>query len=195
MFCKNCGRANSDTNTRCEACNSELVDYSGYNLIHGKGKNIEISETEFKRINLFANILILIFVGPFLLCGLAFFGIGLVSNILEYNQAENYEKTTAILKSYDYFDDGLYEAIYEYEVNGKAYTVSPNLISDKSGFKTVETVYYNPNKPSESIIYSRWGGTTIMGVILVSAVIAIFIGKKIFLKRKFKVCGSAIKRM
>lgn len=100
------------------------------------------------------------------MAGIAFFGVGLFSSISEHNKTKGYEKTIAILKDYTNctYDDGseLCEVIYDYQVNGVIYTVSPSTLSNSSGFEERDTVYYNSNNPSESIMYASWSNLTIV---------------------------------
>ena len=43
------------------------------------------------------------------------------------------------------------------------------------GFEERDTVYYNPNNPSESIMYASWSNLTIVGFIIIIVVSAILI--------------------
>ena len=188
--CPNCGKENKNTNIRCEFCSTQLIntnEYDQYSNLVLNGNNLESKEINVstKKVGCLTNILMLIFAGPWLLVGIVFFGVGLFSSISEYNQTKGYEKTIGILKDYGEctYDDGneLCEAIYEYQVNGVIYTVSPNLLSNSDGFDESDTVYYNPNNPSESLMYSSWSNLTIVGLIfiIVVSVILVFINRKI----------------
>lgn len=196
MMCPNCQKENKNTNIRCEFCSTQLIDVNEFNqqgIITSNGTVVETKEINVstKKVGCLSNILILIliliFVGPWLLVGIVFFGVGLFSTISEHNQTKGYEKTTGILKDYTNcrYEDGseLCEAIYEYQVNGITYSVSPSTLSNRGGFEENETVYYNPNNPSESIMYARWSSITIIGFIIVIVVIVIFAFKNTFIKR------------
>ena len=160
--CPNCGKENKNTNIKCEFCSTQLIDENNFNkhsnfLVNdndGETKEINVSP---KTVGCLGKILSLMFIGPWLLFGVVFIGVGLFSSISEYNQSKGYEKTTGILKDYGdcTYDDGdeLCEAIYEYQVNGDTYKVSPNALRERDGFADRDAVYYNPNNPSESIMY------------------------------------------
>lgn len=182
--CPNCGKENKNTNIKCEFCSTKLIDENKFNqhsnfLVNDKaGETKEINVSP-KKAGCLSSILILIFVGPWLLAGIAFLGIGLYYSISEHNQTKGYEKTTGILKYYANctYDDGneLCKATYEYQVNGITYTVSPSSLRNSGGFEESDTVYYNPNNPSESIMYAGWSNLTIVGLIIVIVVSAILI--------------------
>ena len=192
MMCPNCKKENKNTNIRCEFCSTQLIDVNEFNqqgIFTPNGNIVETKEINVstKKVGCLSNILILIFVGPWLLFGIAFLGVGLFSTISEHNQTKGYEKTTGILKDYTNcsYEDGseLCEAIYEYQVNGITYSVSPSTLSNRGGFEENETVYYNPNNPSESVIYAGWSTLTIIGFIIVIVVIVIFVFKNIIMKK------------
>lgn len=184
VCCPNCGKENKNTNIKCEFCSTQLIDENEFNQHSNFAVDDNIAETKeinvsSKKVGCLSSILSLIFVGPWLLFGIVFLGVGLFSSISEHNQAKGYEKTTGILKDYVNctYDDGneLCEAVYEYQVNGVTYTVSPSTLSNTEGFNERDTVYYNPNNPSESIMYSSWNSLTIVGAIIVIVVIVILI--------------------
>ena len=81
--------------------------------------------------------------------------------------------------------NGTYKGVYEYEVNGKKYTVNTSYASNvKSMFDEYVTVKYNPQNPKNAIIDSDTG-TKIFGnigvsmlsfvVILIIVIIVIFV--------------------
>jgi len=192
MMCPNCKKENKNTNIRCEFCSTQLIDVNEFNqqgIFTPNGNIVEAKEINVstKKVGCLSNILILIFVGPWLLVGIAFFGVGLFSIISEHNQTKGYEKTTGILKDYTNcsYEDGseLCEAIYEYQVNGITYSVSPSSLRNIGGFQQNDIVYYNPNNPSESVMYAGWGTLTIVGFIIVIVVIVIFVLKNIIMKK------------
>lgn len=195
MMCPNCSKENKSTNIRCEFCSTQLIDENEFdsqvifkindNVV--SSKDIKFSE---KKVGCLSSILPLIFVGPWLLIGIVFLGVGLYASISEHNQTKGYEKTTAILKKYINceYEDGsqVCNGIYEYEVNGINYTVSPNLLTTHDGFDEIGTVYYNPKNPSESVMYAGWGNFIIIGIIIISVAVVIFISKTIFVKKILK---------
>lgn len=193
--CPNCGKENKSTNIKCEFCITQLIDENEFNqhsnfTVEAFGENKGINVSPKKVHGCLSSIFSLIFAGPWLLAGIMFFVFGLFSGISEYNQAKGYEKTTGILKDYVNcnYEDGSEEceAVYEYQVNGVAYTVSPNLLSNRGFFKENATVYYNPNNPRESIIYSIWNIFIIVGLIIIIVVSLILISKKKMMKKLSK---------
>lgn len=191
MICPNCNKENKNTNIKCEFCFTQLIDEKKYDqesviLNNTIGKKSEV-EVSMKKINLISNIIILVIAGPWLLFGIIFFAIGLSLNISEHKQTKGYEKTTAVLKDYvncDYEDggDSCY-AIYEYKVNGITYTVSPKYLGNAGAFDKKDTVYYNPNNPSESIMNSISGPIMITGLIIIISVVIVFVIKKIIINK------------
>ena len=173
--CPNCGKENKNTNIKCEFCLTQLIDENKFNQYGDfvvDNNDVETKEINVspKTVGCLGKILSLMFVGPWILGGIVFFGVGLFFSISEHNQTKGYEKTTGILT-----DCVVDEAIYEYQVNGDTYTASPNMSSNCDGFKESDIVYYNPNNPSESIIYANWSIFTITGLILVIVPIIILI--------------------
>lgn len=158
VFCPHCKKLNKKTNIQCEFCATQLIDVN-------KISKIDIPT---KKASWILIIFALLFVGPFLLPGILFLGVGLFDGIHEYTQTKGYEKTIATLKDYTnctYNDEC--KAIYEYQVDGIIYTVSPDLLGNSDAFAKNDTVYYNPNNPSESIIYTGWNISVIIGLILI----------------------------
>ena len=192
--CPNCGHENKNTNIRCESCSTELNhieqsnnflnnDYSQTNV-----KTIDLGSKKAKYITSAILIFILI---PWLTVGLVFIGVGSYSSITDNSKSKNYLETEGKLVSYkncQYDDDGneLCNGVYEYIVNGVTYKGSPNLLSDRSGFKQTAIVKYNPNNPNEYVMNSGWKGLLIAGIIMVTIVVIIFISVKIFMKKLSK---------
>ena len=188
--CPNCGKENKNTNIKCEYCGTEL------NHIEQNDKflNKDYSQTNVKTINLgskkakhITSAILIFILAPWFLAGLAFIGVSSYSNITDYNKSKNYLETEGKLVSYQnyqYDDDGneLCNAVYEYTVNGVTYKGSPNLLSNRSGFKQTATVRYDPNNPSEYVMNSGWNVLLIAGIIMVTVVLVIFISIKIFIK-------------
>lgn len=136
---------------------------------------------------------------PWFLIGLVFIGVSSYSNISDNNKSKNYLETEGILVSYEncqYDDDGdeLCNAVYEYTVNGVTYKGSPNLLSNRSGFKQTATVKYNPNNPSEYVMNLGWNGLLIVGIIMVTVVLVIFISIKISIKKPSEKANDIKKR-
>ena len=177
--CPNCGKENKNTNIKCEFCSTQLIDENKFNrqgdfeindnIVEINGVNVSPKKVR----GCLSSILSLIFVGPWLLVGIVFLGVGLFSSISEHNQTKGYKKTTGILTNCI-----VDEAIYEYQVNGDTYTASPNMSSNCDVFKERDIVYYNPNNPSESIMYANWNIITITGLILVIVPVIILIYTK-----------------
>lgn len=108
-----------------------------------------------------------IFSFPALLFGSIFLGIGLFSYNEEHSQAEGYIETTGYFVKINYddctYDDGeqLCKAIYEYEVNGVTYEFLTDYYSND--FDDEKEIYYNPDKPSEAMIFFDWWIFIIIG--------------------------------
>ena len=178
--CPNCGKENKNTNIKCEFCSTKLIDENKFNqhsnfLINDKAVETKEINVSPKTVGCLGKILSLMFAGPWILVGIVFLGVGLFSSISEHNQTKGYEKTTGILTNCI-----VDEAIYEYQVNGDTYIASPNMSSNCDGFKERDIVYYNPNNPSESIIYTNWSIFTVTGFIvaIVPIIILLFLNKK-----------------
>ena len=188
--CPNCGQENQNSNLRCIHCNAKLnsTESSGnfLNVDYSKetAKNI-YSNT--KKVSHIATAILIIILIPWFLGGLVFIGIYLYLNITDHNKAKNYFKTDAKLIKYDCFYDeegNECSAIYEYIVDGVTYRVSPNVISNSSGFKQTTTVRYNPDDPNEYVIDFDWSYLLITGIIIDSIVTLIFIILKKSINKK-----------
>lgn len=184
------GQEKKNTNIRCESCGTELNhieqndNFLNKDYSHTNVKTIDLGSKKAKHIT--SAILIFIFAPRFLI-GLVFIGVSSYSNISDNNKSKNYLETEGKLVSYEncqYNDDGdeLCNAVYIYTVNGVTYKSSPNLLSNRSGFKQTATVKYNPNNPSEYVMNSGWNGLLIVGIIMVTVVLVIFISIKISIK-------------
>ena len=189
--CPNCGHENKNTNIRCESCGTELnhieqssnflnKDYSQANV-----KTIDLGSKKSKRIT---SAILIFILAPWFLGGLVFIGVSSYSNITDNNKSKNYLETEGKLVSYEncqYDDDGdeLCNGVYEYTVNGVTYKGSPNLLSNRSGFKQTATVKYNPDNPNEYVMNSGWNGLLIAGIIMVTVVVVIFIAVKTSIKK------------
>lgn len=186
--CPNCGYENKDTNIRCESCGNELdnTKYTKYSdkYCQPDYKSIALAK---KKTNRVCNIILTLILIPWFLGGLVFIGIYLYLNISDNNKAKNYLKTDAKLINYNCFYDEEGDecsAIYEYIVDGATYRVSPDVISNRSGFKQITTVRYNPNDPNECIINFDWSHLLIIGIIIDSIVTLIFIILKRSINKK-----------
>lgn len=105
---------------------------------------------------------------------------------------KNYEKKEALLIA---FDDCNYNSelggetckgIYEFEVNGIKYTVSPTVSSNWDAFEQTQTVYYDPINPNNNLIRNNWNFLFIVGIICISINIPIFIIKTLIQKAIIK---------
>ncbi|MGN1372264.1 MAG: DUF3592 domain-containing protein [Candidatus Coprovivens sp.] len=180
MICPNCNKENKNTNIRCEYCSTELIDINKFNNLEDLTPNdIVMGAKSAKYLKLGIGCLSIMFLGLWLLVGLGFLGMGLYCTISEHNQTKEYESTTGVLKGYTNcsYSDGskLCNATYEYEVDGIRYTASPSKFSNRSSFEKNKIVYYNPNNPSESIIYADWNIIIITGLIFIVVVVIISI--------------------
>ena len=190
--CPNCDHENKNTNIRCESCGMELnhieqstnflnKDYSQENV-----KTIDLKSKKGKYI---ISAILIYMIAPWFLCGLAFIGISLYSNITDYSKSKNYLETKGKLISYEnckYDDDRgeLCNGVYEYTVNGITYKASPNSLNNRSKFKQTATVKYNPDNPNEYVMNSGWNGLIIIaGIIMVTIAVGIFIYVKTSIKK------------
>jgi len=186
MICNKCGKENKSTNIRCEYCGNELntIDQN-YNQV-----NIKQIDLSSKKVGCLSSAVLIFFLAPWFLIGLVFIGVSAYSSITDYNQSKNYLQVDGKLVGYENceYDDGseLCNAVYEYVVNGKTYQGSPNLLSNKSGFKSTAVVKYNPSNPSEYVMNSGWNSLLIVGIIMVIISSAIFISIKLKMKNVSK---------
>ena len=187
--CPNCGHENKNTNIRCDSCGTELnhIEQSN-NFSQANVKTIDLGSKKAKHIT---SAILIFILAPWFLAGLAFIGVSSYSNITDNNKSRNYLETEGKLISYEncqYDDDGdeLCSGVYEYTVNGVTYKGSPNLLSNRSGFKQTATVKYNPDNPNEYVMYSGWNGFLIAGIIMVTVVVVIFIAVKTSIKKLSK---------
>lgn len=202
MKCINCGNENKNTNIRCEFCGTELNSFNQNDNFLNKDysqANIQQIKLNGKKVKLIINVILIFMLAPWFIVGVAFISVSAYSNISDNNKAENYLETEGKIISYDnceYDDDGdeLCNAVYEYVVNGITYKGSPNLLSNRSGFKEIITVKYNPSNPSEYVIDSGWNSLLITGIIMVVIVSLIFISAKISLKKLSNKVNDAIKK-
>ena len=189
--CPNCGQENQNTNIRCIHCGTELnhiesnsnflnVDYSQENE-----KNINSNIKKFSHI---ATAILVIVLIPWFIIGTAFIVISLCAIISDNSKANGYLQTEGKLVDYvdcQYDEDGneLCNGLYEYIVDGTIYKGSPNLSSNRSGFKKSITVRYNKNNPSEYVMDSGFNTLLIVGIINLGVTLIIFTAAKIELKK------------
>ena len=189
MICPNCQRENKNTNIRCEYCQTQLIDVQEHlkknanytePIVIDLGATSQTPEQQAKNTNLsccIMSFIIMMFIGPFLLVGLAFLGIGTYCYIEEQKAIETYVETTGELYNFERctYNDGeeLCTPVYLYEVDGQIYTASPSSSSTKDNFSQKETVYYNPNDPSENLIKADWHTLIIVGGVFSIVPIAI----------------------
>lgn len=139
--CPNCNITINTTNSVCPTCGTKLITKSIYPII------------------------ILIFIGPWIMFGLIFMLVGGVLHFREYNLSKEYVKTTGHLEEYYNCNEGTCSANYSYQVDGEIYYASPNLSSDS--FSEKADVYYNPNNPRESMMFSGWKILFIAGLLII----------------------------
>lgn len=194
MKCNNCGNENKNTNIRCEFCGTELNFANQNDNFLNKDyslNNVQQMKLNNKKVKLIFNIVLICMFVPWFIAGIAFIAVSSYSNISDNNKSKNYLETEGKISGYNNctYDDEegeLCNAIYEYVVNGITYKGSPNLSSNKSGFKETITVKYNPNNPNEYVMDSGWNNLLIFGILLVVFVSTLFIVGEILLKILFK---------
>lgn len=190
--CPNCGYENKNTNIRCEACGKELnhIEQSDNFLNNDYQKNVKTIDLGSKKVKCITSVILIFVLVPWFLIGLFFIGVSSYSSITDNNKSKNYLETEGKLVSYEncQYDDGdeLCSGVYEYTVSGVTYKGSPNLLSNRSGFKQTIIVKYNPNNPNEYVIDSGWNWLLIVGIIIVSVVVVIFISVKLSIKKLSK---------
>lgn len=152
----------------CEHCKAVIPDdsktcaYCGHSTLQ---KEIQENglETTLKFERGFLIIGGAIFSIPFILIGLFILIETTVFHIQEVMQATGYKKTTGVLVNYSYkINDTV--GVYEYNVNGKNYYVSPEEIMADLKITKTKTVRYNPDSPEKSLIYANCWPTTLMGL-------------------------------
>lgn len=174
MRCKNCGSENRSTNIRCDFCGADLI--SEYNNDDQNFQKIFLGNKTAKRIY---NIVLVLLLIPWLFIGLAFIGVSTYSKVSDFIKSKNYITTNATLVGYSDCErrdeEELCSAIYEYEVDGITYKASSSLISNKSNFSQIDKVKYNPENPKEYSMNKGWNSLLIVGIVMVTVVIIIFI--------------------
>ena len=175
MVCPNCKKENKNTNIRCEFCNTELVNLD------------DTSNPKREEITLQQKLCMLCFFvisGAMIVYGLFAISSSVYTIILENKIKNEYNETYASLIEYtdcqvDEDNNEVCNAIYKYEVNNNTYTVSLDLEVVRDVYQNSEIVYYNPNNPSESVIYAGMERNLarMIGIILgiVMICVAIFI--------------------
>lgn len=190
--CPNCGNENKNTNIKCEFCGTEINHIEQNNNFYYKDyPQINLGS---KKIKFIINAILIFLLIPWFLIGLIFIGVSTYSHISASNESKNYLETEGKLVSYDDCGSELCSAVYEYSVNGVIYKGSPNLLSNRSGFKNTVIVKYNPDKPNEYVINSGWNNLLITGVIMVTVVLLIFISGKKLLKKLFNKLNNTIEK-
>ena len=190
--CPKCGYEPTTTNSRCEACGKALnhIEQSDNFLNNDYQKNVKTIDLGSKKVKGITSVILIFVLAPWFLIGLFFIGVSSYSSITDNNKSKNYLETEGKLVSYEncQYDDGneLCSGVYEYTVSGVTYNGSPNLLSNRSGFKQTIIVKYNPNNPNEYVIDSGWNWLLIVGIIIVSVVVVIFISVKLSIKNSSK---------
>ena len=199
--CLNCGQENQNTNLRCIYCNAELKPIeqsSNFLNVDYSQENAKAIQSNTKKAGHIANIILVIVLIPWFLIGIAFVGISSYSMMNDNGKSKGYLETEGKLVDYvdcQYDEDGaeLCNGLYEYTVDGTTYKGSPNLLSDRSGFKSTITVKYNPNNPSEYVMNSGWNTLLIAGIIILIVALVIFISVKKALKNMAKKINETVK--
>lgn len=199
--CPNCGQENQNTNLRCIYCNAELKPIeqsSNFLNVDYSQENAKTIQSNTKKAGHIANIILVIVLIPWFLIGIAFVGISSYSMMNDNGKSKGYLETEGKLVDYvdcQYDEDGaeLCNGLYEYTVDGTTYKGSPNLLSNRSGFKSTITVKYNPNNPSEYVMNSGWNTLLIAGIIILIVALVIFISVKKALKNMAKKINETVK--
>ena len=150
LICKNCRKENKSTNIKCEFCNSELVSLG--DTFNSKREEITLQQK-------LCMLCFFVISGAMIVYGLFAISSSVYTFILENKIKNEYNETYASLIEYtdcqvDEDNNEVCNAIYKYEVNNNTYTVSLDLEVVRDVYQNSEIVYYNPNNPSESVIYA-----------------------------------------
>lgn len=188
--CPFCGADNNNTNIKCEICGTELISndpdvFTVNNAFPDFDGNVTVLPSGEKFFKICVKFFLLMTLGPFLICTLAFIVVGSYELISEHNQAKNYLETEGRLvgyKDHTYNDDGdvVCTAIYEYTVRGTTYQGSPKKLSSTSSFKETVPVKYNSDNPAEYVISADWNQLLIFGIAMLLVLITIFISVKVW---------------
>lgn len=196
MMCPYCKKENKNTNIRCEFCGTQLINDVIINqnntITYNENKNVQIPT---KKIGCIVIIIFLLMSLPSLFLGTLSFGLDAYLYIKERIQSVGYEETIGNLINYDdceFYDDNseLCNAVYEYKIGEVTYSISPNLLSSRSGFSKTMTVHYNPDNPKEAVIYIQQG-ISLFGIVfiicsLIPIITIIIVFKKISKNKSFK---------
>ena len=185
MICKNCGKENKNTNIRCEYCGTGFYEFNDYGNPIIEDESIKLKTSTFRII---VNIFLGFILFPIMFSGALLFGIGAYDIVPKFIESFGYQKAQGTLINYkncnrsnqeDYCD-----GIYEYNVNGKAYTGSPDEKRNKDGFDKYITVWYNEKTPEDYVIYDDvFFIFLLIGFCLVSIPLAIFIVVNVIFKK------------
>lgn len=185
--CPNCGYENKNTNIRCESCKMELNSIEQNNKKCSKERVIyvDLGKNGIKHL---ASVLLIIILTPWLITGLAFFGVSTYSIITDNNKSKGYVETEGKLVDYEIQDskveeDGYFVGVYEYKVNGVTYKGSPSSVSTQKVMKETITVKYNPDNPEEYVMEAGWNKLQRVGFTIVIIVVVIFVSVKIYVKQ------------
>lgn len=191
MKCNKCSFENKSTNIKCEQCGNVLIDVEKVNNDLEFVNPINNPEVEKKARGIgkfIIIVIILLFEGPFILAGVFLFGFGIYLNVSENKIIKNYKETSGVLV--DYVDCSYNEngetclGLYEYEIDGVAYSVKNNVSTNPEYLEKKTKIYYDENNPEEALIKTNfldllWSvGLVIIVFTLIPIIIVLFIFKK-----------------
>lgn len=180
MKCLNCGKENEDTAASCKFCGSQLSGTINQERIIETINKVESAARYGQRVISNASFTIIVLI--MILSGIVFFGIGSYQYISEHIKTNGFEKAEATLKGFTDCEkvegSETCRAIYEYQIGNVIYTISPNLLTSEDHFKEDTTVCYNPKNPRDAVIYSEWNSLLLIGIVMISIAIILWIIKK-----------------
>lgn len=191
--CPNCGYENKNSNIRCEVCNNELNHIEKNNNFLNRDysqENVKIINYGGKKTKVITNAILIFMLAPGFITGLIFVCVSSYANITN-NKSKNYLETEGKLVGfencqYDNNENEVCNGVYEYTINGISYEGSPNILSSRSSFKQTAIIKYNPNNPNEYVMNSGWNWILIIGIIIVTIDVIIFISVKTCIKKLSK---------
>jgi len=198
MTCPQCGKENKNSNIKCEFCQAKLIDISKKDIkeVYIGNTNLEVNEYMEKSSNVLYVIVMIIIGFWFSSVSLVFIisiFIDVSCNIQDLSGKENYIKAIATVENINCSDAEIQKncrATYKYEVNDIYYTLISDITTSKNKLNEVIVVYYNPNNPSDAVIYTSLFSKSKNDIIVLVIILVIYIIIGIKLKKVFKHIGN-----
>lgn len=198
--CPHCGIERFEKNEVCHYCGynfeNNTIDnnYTESSIYSNENIKKSISSNKSKEMGCLGHFIFFVFVGPILLLGLLLLIIGVGFSIYQKNALKDFRSIEATLYEYydckiefnEYKDVETCNARYVFYVGDREYFVSSSYAAEKEEFSTLETIYYNPNNPDESGIFSDLSLFTFIGSILVIVGLTIYVITRTIVRRTKK---------